>query len=171
VDLTAGFLVPGSVAEPSLIVDTNGVYMAMIGALGDSDSQDIFLGISATAAVITTQAYVGVESDGSDGEFQLVVDDGSSNAIQEFTLYPEEGAWFLLEVAIDSGGVIGRLTTEDGQETQVATYDELGVDANGDVGFPVVASAGAGDVLSIDALHVRYGRPEEAAASGISWLG
>lgn len=170
--LEAGFMVPGDDAEPSVVLGSEGVYVAAIAGIEDVSVQDVFLGLSNTAAVIGTQSYVGIESDGSDGEFQLVADDGTNNEVEAFDLYPADGDWFVLEVAVSDEEVIGRVTTADGQETRVLELDQgdlVKATLVANAFFPLVASANSG-ALALDALHVRAGRGDRSVAAGAAWL-
>ena len=165
-------------ADDDFILDSNGLYIAAILRIPDVDGQKVEFGLIADPASPNSSAdnvvsFVWDSDDAANVGDELwiaQVNGASTDTEQAFSLPYVENDWCLLEIYATSSDAYFRLTTEDGSETlrlDGATMPIVGLRP----GFINEAEGTAVESLDIDAFHLRYGRPNEAANADISWLG
>ncbi len=177
-----GFQLGGTLetVEDTLVLDTNGVYIATVLRVPDVDGQQVEFGLigqtpvepNSSALDLIAWVFDPVDTTNvSDEEWFCQVNGAGSDteSISKNVSYVEDD-WVLLEIAADSTSVTFRITTEDGTETKV-------LDGADSVTIPVVALrpsytvtnvGSAEELLDIDLFVFRYMRRQPLTAS---WLG
>ncbi len=166
--------------EDSLVLDTNGVYIACVLRVADIDAQSVEFGLigqtpeEANKSAVDLIAWAFDPADTtnvSDEEWFCQVNGASSDteSISKNVSYVQDD-WVLLEIAADTTSATFRITTEDGTETKV-------LDGADSVTMPVVALrpvistcniTTTEELLDIDLFVLRYMRRQPLTAS---WLG
>lgn len=165
-------------ADGDIVLDTNGVYVATILRVNDVDATNVEFGLVGQApaapnsSVLDAVSFVYEEADFGAGTWAVQINSAGTDVEEEFTLAYVQSDWVLLELAAYSTGAIFRMTTEDGVETIELTPAAMPLVAL-NVAWGVEAVGAAEETLDIDAFHLRYGRPAQAARQqgGIDWLG
>jgi hypothetical protein len=165
VRVEASYLSPGeTLAANDLLIDSNGLYLAIIARLPDvSADGPVAFGIN--------DALTDVLGDVNDTFVGLVVTSAGAFELEylavgevDYDITVPDNDWFMLELHIDTAGAYGRVTTEDGSETRY-------IESGGTSPAASVAVLDATGTVDVDAWHQRYERPDIAANKGVSWLG
>jgi hypothetical protein len=166
--------------QNTLLLDTNGVYIACVLRVLDVDGQQVEFGLGGQAPVEANASAVDIVSwvfdpvdttNVSDEEWFTQVNGASSDteSISKLVSYVEND-WVLLEIAADTTSATFRITTEDNTETIV-------LDGADSVTMPVVGLrpfisctnvTTTEELLDVDLFVLRYMRRQPLTAS---WLG
>ncbi len=166
--------------QDTLVLDTNGVYIACVLRVPDVDAQQVEFGLigqapeEAGASAVDTVVFAFDPPDAlnvGDEEWFCEVSGAGADVrtVSKLVSYVEND-WVLLEIVADTTSATFRVTTEDNTETIV-------IDGTDSVTMPVVALrpviscvnvGSAEELLDIDLFVLRYMRRQPLTAS---WLG
>jgi hypothetical protein len=163
--------------QDTLVLDTNGVYVAAILRQGDVLTGDWSLGFEGQTPEPFNASALDVVAIGSEptdftGDVIMGQVNGAGTDVEVATLVaPVDSDWFLAEVGATSTSAAYRITTEDVTQTVVAPSPTMPVVALRPVISTSVSTGTAEVTLDVDAFHFRYLRRSEITANGADWLG
>ena len=166
--------------QDTLILDTNGVYIAGVLRFPDVSDQDVEFGLvgqepegaNAGAEDVVAFAWDPADVANVGDEFFLAqVNAAGTDTEVVSTLAYVENDWVLLEIGADTSEAQYRITTEDGSETMVDVSLAMPLVALRPVFSTTVATGTDEQLLDLDLFHMRYLRRSNLTGNGSDWLG
>ena len=166
--------------QDTLVLDTNGVYIAGVLRFPDVSDQDVEFGLigqepeGANAGATDVVAFAWDPADVAnvgDEFFLAQVNAAGTDTEVVSTLAYVENDWVLLEIGADTSEAQYRITTEDGSETMVDVSAAMPTVALRPVFSTTVATGTDEQLLDLDLFHMRYLRRSELTGNGSDWLG
>ncbi len=163
--------------QETLILDDNGVYLAMVAKQPNVLIGDWSLGLEGQAPEPFNASAVDVVAIGSEptdftGDVIVGQVNGAGTDVEVLsTVAPIADDWFLAEVGASDTSAAYRITTEDITETVEAPAPTMPLVALRPVISTSVSTGTAECFLDVDVFHMRYLRRDPITANGADWLG
>jgi hypothetical protein len=168
----AGLVLAATAGADTIILDTNGIYVASILRVPDIDGQKVEFGLFAAAGLPNSSAadvvslVLDFEDAASASGTKWIAQVNAAGVDTEtvMNVVYDQNDWVLLEVAASSTGATFRVTTDNGSVTNSinGTMPIVGLVA----GFSTETLGAAEEVLEIDAFQLRYLRRTPSAVVG-----
>ena len=166
-------------SQDTLVLDTNGVYLAGVLRFPDVSDQNVEFGLigqepepaNTSAADVVAFAWDPGDAANVGDEFFFAQIEAAGSPTEVVTVLPYvENDWVLLEIGATSVGAAYRITTEDMTET-MNINGTMPIVALRPVFSTSVETSTDEQLLDIDLFHMRYLRRSELTGNGSDWLG